>query len=406
MTTLERGLSGLPAVPFRQFLMKIHSLCNLSCDYCYVYFAADQSWRRRPAVMGLDTVRQTADRIAEHAREHGLGKVRIILHGGEPLLVGRTHLGALLTVVAERLAGVVEVSVSMQSNGALLDEAWLALLREHRVGVSVSLDGSRAAHDRHRRYANGRSSHDQVVRGLRLLNSPQHRALFVGILCTLDLANHPVETYEALLEFSPPRVDFLLPHGTWRHPPPGLEHREVPPEEPPAVVPKGEPTPYARWLTAAFDRWFDAPYKETRVRMFEEIVSGVLGDAVNAEGLGIDPVDLVVVEADGSMEHSDSLKVVAEGAPHTGLDVYGHSFSDALETEVIRRRQAGLEGLSRTCRECGLVQVCGGGLFTHRSHPATGFATPSVYCYDLWVLIDHVRTRVHAEMERLSGMPG
>ncbi|MDX2538408.1 MULTISPECIES: FxsB family cyclophane-forming radical SAM/SPASM peptide maturase [Streptomyces] len=405
MTTREAGARGLSATPFRQFLLKIHSLCNLSCDYCYVYFAADQSWRRRPAVMDLETVRQAAVRIVEHAREHRLSTVRIILHGGEPLLVGKAHLGRMLTVVAEHLAGTVEALVSMQSNGILLDEEWLALLGAHGVGVSVSLDGSRAAHDRHRRHANGRPSHARVAEALRLLNSPRHRERYVGILCTLDLANDPVETYESLLEFSPPRVDFLLPHGTWLHPPPGLEHREVPPERPPTAVPPNEPTPYALWLTAAFDRWFDAPQKETGVRMFEEIVSGVLGDVVNAEGLGTEPVDLVVVETDGTMEHSDSLKVVAEGAPETGLDVFRHSFSDALGTEVLRRRQAGLDGLSRTCRDCGLVQVCGGGLFTHRSHPSTGFVTPSVYCYDLWALIDHVRSRVHTAMARAAGKP-
>ncbi|UUU26386.1 FxsB family cyclophane-forming radical SAM/SPASM peptide maturase [Streptomyces sp. DSM 40750] len=403
--TAEAGSGGLPVVPFRQFLLKIHSLCNLSCDYCYVYFAADQSWRRRPGVMSLDTVRQAVDRIAEHAREHRLRTVRIILHGGEPLLVGKEHLDELLTVVAERLAPVVEVRCSMQSNGTLLDERFLALLRRHRVGVAVSLDGSPTAHDRHRRFANGRPSHARVAAALRLLNSPRHRELFRGLLCTLDLANDPVETYEALLDFDAPRIDFLLPHGTWGHPPPGLEHRRVPPARPPLVVPPDEPTPYAQWLVTAFDRWFDAPRKETGVRMFEEVVSGVLGGAVNSEALGLAPVDLVVVETDGAMEYSDSLKVVAEGAPETGLDIFRHSFSDALATETVRGRQAGLPGLGPVCRDCALAPVCGGGLYAHRHHPATGFATPSIYCFDLAAFITHVRHRVHLELAHLTETP-
>ncbi|MDX3693609.1 FxsB family radical SAM/SPASM domain protein [Streptomyces europaeiscabiei] len=403
--TAEAGSGGLPVVPFRQFLLKIHSLCNLSCDYCYVYFAADQSWRRRPAVMSLDTVRQAVDRIADHAVEHRLPMVRIILHGGEPLLVGKAHLGELLTVIAERLATVVEVRLSMQSNGTLLDVEFLALLRRHRVGVSISLDGSPAAHDRHRRSANGRPSHARVAAALRLLNNPGNRELFRGLLCTVDLANDPVETYEALLAFDAPRVDFLLPHGTWDHPPPGLEHRAVPSARPPLLVPPDEPTPYAHWLIAAFDRWFDAPRKETRVRMFEEVASGVLGGPVHTEGLGLAPADLVVVEADGTMEHSDSLKVVAEGAPETGLDVFRHSFSDALATRTMRDRQAGLPGLGPVCRECALAEVCGGGLYAHRHHPATGFDTQSVYCFDLAALITHVGTRIHTELAQLMETP-
>ncbi|WP_371664030.1 FxsB family cyclophane-forming radical SAM/SPASM peptide maturase [Streptomyces sp. NBC_00280] len=403
--TAEAESGDLPVVPFRQFLLKIHSLCNLSCDYCYVYFAADQSWRGRPAVMSLDTVRQAVDRIAEHVIAHRLPMVRIILHGGEPLLVGKAHLGALLGVIAERLAPVVEVRCSMQSNGTLLDEEFLALLHRHRVGVAVSLDGSPEAHDRHRRSMNGRPSHARVAAALRLLNRPRNRELFRGLLCTVDLANDPVETYEALLAFDAPRVDFLLPHGTWEHPPPGLEHRDVPPAQPPAVAPPDEPTPYAHWLIAAFDRWFDAPRKETQVRMFEEVMAGVLGGAVHAEALGLAPVDLVVVEADGTMEHSDSLKVVAEGAPETGLDVFRHSFSDALATATMRSRQSGLLGLGPVCRACALSEVCGGGLYTHRHHPATGFDTPSVYCFDLAALITHVGSRIRTELAQLTETP-
>ncbi|MEU9838708.1 hypothetical protein AB0C69_05725, partial [Actinomadura sp. NPDC048032] len=36
------------ALPFREFILKIHSRCNLACDYCYVYEMGDQSWRDQP----------------------------------------------------------------------------------------------------------------------------------------------------------------------------------------------------------------------------------------------------------------------------------------------------------------------------------------------------------------------
>ncbi|MET9845799.1 hypothetical protein [Streptomyces ossamyceticus] len=66
----------------------------------------------------------------------------------------------------------------------------------------------------------------------------------MGRLCTVDLANDPVETYEALLDFAPPRVDFLLPHGTWRHPPARPGAPDDPPGAPPAgLSPPDEPTP-------------------------------------------------------------------------------------------------------------------------------------------------------------------
>ena len=34
-----------PPVSLSQFVLKVNSRCNLACDHCYVYEAADQSWR-------------------------------------------------------------------------------------------------------------------------------------------------------------------------------------------------------------------------------------------------------------------------------------------------------------------------------------------------------------------------
>src|SRR3954462_331239 len=81
--------SGWTPVPFRQFLLKVHSRCNIACDYCYVYELADQSWQAQPTVMSDQVVERAAERIAGHAATHGLDEVRVILHGGEPLLAGR-----------------------------------------------------------------------------------------------------------------------------------------------------------------------------------------------------------------------------------------------------------------------------------------------------------------------------
>ena len=54
--------------PFREFIVKVHSRCDLACDYCYVYELADQSWRDQPRAMSEETADTTARRIGEHAR--------------------------------------------------------------------------------------------------------------------------------------------------------------------------------------------------------------------------------------------------------------------------------------------------------------------------------------------------
>src|ERR1700677_2497558 len=84
--------SGQQPVPFRQFILKVNSRCNLSCSYCYVYEMADQAWQGMPKRMSNAIGAKAVQRIAEHAEKHNLDLVHVILHGGEPLLAGTDWL--------------------------------------------------------------------------------------------------------------------------------------------------------------------------------------------------------------------------------------------------------------------------------------------------------------------------
>jgi uncharacterized protein len=366
-----------PAVPLRQFVLKVHSRCDLACDHCYVYQGADQSWRGRPMAMSDETIAWTAQRIAEHAKAHQLPGVHVVLHGGEPLLAGPARLRQVAGTLRAALAGVCDLDLRIHTNGVLLDEAFCDLFADLGVQVGISIDGYRAANDRHRRYADGRSSYDQVLRAIGLLRTERYRGLYAGLLCTIDVANDPVAVYAALLELDPPRIDFLLPHATWDEPPPRLP---------------GAPTAYADWLIAIFDRWL-AGGRPVGVRTFDSIISTGGGGESLTEALGLGPSDLVVVETDGSYEQADSLKTAYDGAPATGFDVFTQTLDTVGQHPGILARQQGLAGLCGTCQACPVVTSCGGGLYAHRYRTGTGFANPSAYCADLLKLIGHVRSR-------------
>ncbi|MEV6871558.1 FxsB family cyclophane-forming radical SAM/SPASM peptide maturase [Amycolatopsis sp. NPDC051128] len=379
-------MPDVPPIPFRQFIIKVHSRCNLACDYCYVYTKADERWRSRPQVMTPRVVEFTVRRVAEHVRVHGLDEAEVILHGGEPLLAGPGTIGRLVSDL--RLAVPARLKVTVQTNGTLLDEDFLNLFRELRVRVGVSLDGDAAAHDRHRVGPSGRGSHRDVQRALAALTSREYRHLFAGLLCTVDLVNDPVTTYEALLEYEPPIVDFLLPHGNWTNPPPGL------PAGPGA-------TPYADWLIALFDRWYSAPERETGVRVFDEILAVLLGGHSRLEGVGLGPAAMIVIETDGMIEQSDILASTFEGAAATGLHVARDSFDAAWGVPAVTARRNELADLCETCRSCRHRVVCGGGLPAHRYRADDGFDNPSVYCPDLYRLAGHIRDRVSADLAEL-----
>jgi len=383
-----------PVVPFRQFVLKMHSRCDLACDHCYIYEHADTSWKGRPKASSGEVLTRTAERIAEHATAHGLRTVHVVLHGGEPLLAGPAGLRRAAEELRRTLSGVCALDLRIHTNGVLLDQRFLELFDEYDIKVGISLDGDRAANDRHRRYADGRSSHPQVLRALKLLDQPRYRHLYAGLLCTIDIANDPIAVYDALLELRPPRIDFLLPHATWEQPPPR---------------PDGRPTPYADWLLAIFDRW-QAQGRPVPVRTFDSVLRTLDGRSSLTESLGLEPADLVVIETDGTLEQADSLRTAFDGAPATGFDVFADSFDAAALHPGMIDRQQGLANLSAQCRACPVVRSCGGGLYAHRYREGSGFDNPSVFCPDLITLITDMDARTMpqraAATTSASGAPG
>nr|WP_228447670.1 FxsB family cyclophane-forming radical SAM/SPASM peptide maturase [Streptomyces paludis] len=379
-------------MPFGQFIVKAHGRCNLACRYCYLYAGPDRTWRTRPAAASPAVLDRTAARIAEHAAGHGLRALALVLHGGEPLLAGAGRLAAFARLVRERAGPDRTVTVTAQTNGTLLTEDRAALLARHGIRVGISLDGGRAAHNTLRTDHAGRPSWSAATRGARLL-AARHPGAYAGILTVVDPRTDPVELYESLLELRPPALDLLLPHGNWTSPPRGLPPDRVAGADRPAP-PGGGATPYGDWLVAVFDRWWGAGRRETRIRLFEECVALLLGLPGATESLGLDPVNAIVVETDGAIEQVDSLKSAYDTAAATGLDVFRHSFDDALRHPGVAARQSGTGALAARCLACPLLTICGGGHYAHRYRAGHGFRNPSVYCADLDRLIRHIATRL------------
>src|SRR5664280_2544997 len=126
--------------PLRQFVMKVHSRCDLACDHCYIYEHADQSWRRRPRAMSAQVVLAAAERIREHSVRHDLDRVNVVLHGGEPLLLGHVRLAEMLLTLRKTIEPATELSLHLQTNGVRLSPQICEVLADFGVHVGVSLD--------------------------------------------------------------------------------------------------------------------------------------------------------------------------------------------------------------------------------------------------------------------------
>jgi len=324
--------------------------------------------------MSPDVIEMAGRRIAQHAEDRQLSHVRVILHGGEPLLIGTARMSAALAVLGGVIRPIARLSLAIQTNGVRLDAAMADVFKAHGVQVGVSLDGDQQANDRHRRYSSGASSFAAVRHALALLRRPEYREIYGGILCTVDLRNPPLEVYRALAAEKPANIDFLLPHATWEQPP---------------ARPDGEPTPYAAWLAAIYDQW-RSDGEPMRIRIFDALHATAAGDPSGSEQIGAEAADLLVIDTDGQYEQADSIKVAYDGAPDTGLNVFDHTIDDVSRLEPVAVRQGGIAQLSAVCQSCPVVQRCRGGLYAHRFRASNGFDNPSAYCADLRALIETV----------------
>jgi uncharacterized protein len=366
---------GAPPV-ISSLLLKVASRCNLACDYCYVYAHADQSWTHQPKFMSDDVIALAVERVREHAQRHKLDRVAIIFHGGEPLLVGAERLASIAMAFREGVPDV-RVDFGLQTNGTLLTDNALDVLEAADIGVSLSIDGPRNATDRHRLTTGGRSSFDQTVDAAARLRARPH--VYAGIIGVIDTANDPAELLDFYASLAPPQADLLLPDANHVRQPPGRDD---------------DPDLYTRWLTGAFDVWFDR-HPQLPMRTFEAILDGIVGLPSHTDALGFGDVSLLTIETDGSYHDLDVLKVTTEGASALGLHLKEASVDEAAATDKIAAHRALLraDGLSEECRSCAEVSICAGGAVPHR-YDVDGFAHPSVYCHEMQALISHARRRL------------
>lgn len=378
----------LGAARLSSFLVKVASRCNLDCDYCYVYHHADQGWRSMPRLLSQEDRDAFAARLAAYVAQASLHHVMVVFHGGEPLLMGGETLALFALQLRAAVGPKVQLDISMQTNGLLLTEDVVTRFAASDVGISLSLDGPKAANDLHRTTRRGRSSHAGTMRALTMLQRAPE--VFAGVITVIDPRVPGRELLEFFHALQVPRLDFLLPDAHHLRPPPGRLER---------------PDLYERWLIDAFDAWFD-DYPSLQVRTFEALLDAAVGLPSHTDAFGFGDVSLITVETDGSYHDLDVLKVVAPGATRLAGTVRDTAIADVAASPRLAAHRAMLrkEGLCETCQTCDVVDVCGGGAVPHR-YGSAGFKNPTIYCREMRALIRHVKSRLATTLAGTASSP-
>jgi uncharacterized protein len=361
----------------RLLILKVAERCNLACTYCYMYFKGDESWRDRPAIMPRATFRDTLGWMRRESIGSVETPVTLLFHGGEPLLIGPARFDAWCREATAQF-GATAVTFAIQTNGVLIDDRWIEVFRRHQVSVGVSLDGPPRVHDAYRVDHGGRGSYGRVLAGIRRLQAAE---IPWSGLSVINLDYDPLAIHRHLLdEIGLTCLDYILPDQT---------HDTIG-----AVRTRYGPTPVADWLMAVFDDWWSRDSIRIRVRILDAIVASLLRSRSHSVQFGNPAFGYLVVEADGSIQALDVLRICQPGLAETGVSVRAETPVEAALPEFHRR--AVFEGfpLPTGCHGCREADTCAGGWLPHRYSREREFDNPSAWCADLLKLFGHVRSRL------------
>jgi radical SAM protein with 4Fe4S-binding SPASM domain len=358
--------------------------CNINCYYCYE--------KRRPYVqerqwLEPDTLGLFLDKCQGRA-------LRVVLHGGEPLLIGKTRMRSMLGVLRTYTG---PLQLAMQTNGLLLDSEWLDLFDElwPETDIAVSLDGPRGANKFRVDYRDN-DTYDRTVAGIALL-AQRDRAIGIAATVTSLLLDKPHETLDEAASLPGVRALLLSPC---------LDYRVVT-----RKFPKGNAQmlrllndasrDVAGWATSPFEySWFVAEcfdlWRSKYIGQFllEPAFSILLrlmgGEPVLTEWSDRKEPYVVVLYPDGSIGSSDEIS----RPPSLLGSVHGaETLTQILRFEANSILLREMERQVEACRGCSHEQTCSGGSLADRMR-LSGTPWEQEYCQSRKWLVDHVKEAV------------
>ncbi len=173
-TPLELSGQGL-----KTLILNVNTGCNLSCTYCY---KEDLTTPAEGDRMDAETARRAVDLLLDQTSEEKVSN--LVFFGGEPL----SNMDLIRETVsyAEEHAELrgTALDFSLTTNGALLSDALIDYLDAHGFGITVSMDGPKALHDKNRKTVGGRGTYDLVAKNVSRLLS-RYRSRPIGARVTL-----------------------------------------------------------------------------------------------------------------------------------------------------------------------------------------------------------------------------
>ncbi len=180
--------------------------CPLYCEYCY---GGGGEYDTPCTRMSSETMKQAVDYLFQYCTDDE--NVHINFFGGEPLLAFELIKECVSYSEEKAKEHGKKMDYSVSTSALILNDEIIDFISQHHFSVSVSIDGTKYAHDRHRKFRNNNESYDKVVSGFKRLAEKNRK-----ILITATLTHHTIdeiEKYQELLEIGADNFRFKTVTG-------------------------------------------------------------------------------------------------------------------------------------------------------------------------------------------------
>lgn len=339
----------------------------------------DDNWKNLTKFISQETTEALCESLSEFVTKQKK-KFSVVLHGGEPFLLGEKKLFQLFQQLRDVLP--LDYPISIQTNGILITNDLLDICSKFNVSIAVSIDGPEEIHDKFRVTHKDSGTFAEVLKGYRILaDHPNADFLNAGLLAVIDPLSNAEDVYSFFKKLAAPSVDFLYKDGN---------HSKLPLNK--SSI---NSTEYGEWMTDLMDVYLNDS-NPLQIRVLDDMLKVLLGGTVSKEGSGMTNFAIVIIDTDGTIMKNDTLKSAYNGADKFAkktnikdVKLYDFLNSDEFISYCNMQRPT-----HPSCLNCAELQICGGGMILNRWSNERHFDNPSVYCSDQLHLIRKMRNEV------------
>lgn len=178
---------------FSMMIKPASSLCNLRCSYCFYHDVSDHREIKSHGIMSDVVMNSLIERVFEAFQEES--SLTFAFQGGEPTLAGLDYFRKFVDKVNHLKKDYHEVHYALQTNGTLLDDEWIAFLKENNFLVGISLDGFIKNHDMNRKDSQLKGTYERIMINIRKMKEIGVEFNILTVL-TSSLSKHAKELYQ------------------------------------------------------------------------------------------------------------------------------------------------------------------------------------------------------------------